>query len=154
MTNFFDRFTGRKPNDDEASPAQSAKERLKLVLTTDRTQISPEDLRKMQAEIVEVVQRYTNIDDFDVDVSLELRDRENFLVANVPLKNATHNNAHRARPTQPTVDEPVIEESVDAYEDEPEPYASQEAHDDTEPNRAEAKGAPTGFHLDDDEGTD
>ena len=80
MSNFIDRFMGRKP-----SPAQSAKDRLKLVLVTDRTTISPEDLRKMQTEILQIIQKYCRVREEDVNMKFEQRERENYLVADIPL---------------------------------------------------------------------
>ena len=58
MASFFDRlFGGRK---DEAS-ADQARERLKLVLVTDRSEISPEHLAQMQDEIIEFIKSYLNV---------------------------------------------------------------------------------------------
>jgi len=81
MTNFMDRFMGRKP-----APAQQAKDRLKLVLVTDRTTISPEDLRKMQNEILDVIRKYCRVSEDDVHLKFEQRERDNYLVADIPLK--------------------------------------------------------------------
>ena len=80
MSSFMDRLLGRKP-----TPAQSAKDRLKFVLVTDRTTISPEDLRKMQDEILDVIRKYCRINEDAVDMKFEQRDRENYLVADIPL---------------------------------------------------------------------
>jgi cell division topological specificity factor len=82
MASFFDRlFGGRK---DDAS-AELARERLKLVLVTDRSEISPEHLAQMQNEILEVIKRYLNVTEGQVHIKLEQRERKNYLVANIPL---------------------------------------------------------------------
>lgn len=80
MSNFFDRLIGRKH-----SAASEAKDRLKFVLVTDRTSISPEDLRNMQREIIEVIKKYCRVSDDAVELKLEQRERENYLVADIPL---------------------------------------------------------------------
>ena len=80
MSSFMDRLMGRKP-----SPAQSAKERLKLVLVTDRTTISPEDLNNMQREILEIIRKYCRVNEDAVELKFEQRERENYLVADIPL---------------------------------------------------------------------
>jgi cell division topological specificity factor len=80
MSSFMDRFMGRKP-----TPAEAAKDRLKFVLVTDRTTISPEDLRKMQSEILDVIRKYCRVNEDAVDMKFEQRDRENYLVADIPL---------------------------------------------------------------------
>jgi len=81
VSNIIDRLMGRKTT----SPAQSAKDRLKLVLVTDRTSIPPEDLRKMQQEILEVIRKYCRVDEDEVELKFEQRERENFLVADIPI---------------------------------------------------------------------
>lgn len=83
MNSFMERFTGRKP-----TPAQSAKDRLKFVLVTDRTAITPEELRKMQMEILDVIRKYCRIKEEAVEMKFEQRDRENYLVADIPLSTA------------------------------------------------------------------
>jgi hypothetical protein len=41
----------------------------------------------MQAEIIEVIKKYCRIVESDVDIKLEQRQRENYLVADIPLAN-------------------------------------------------------------------
>jgi cell division topological specificity factor len=81
MSSFIDRFMNRK----QSTPAQSAKDRLKFVLVTDRTTITPEELKRMQAEILDVIRKYCRINEDDVEMKFEQRDRESFLVADIPL---------------------------------------------------------------------
>ena len=80
MSSFLARLLGRR-----SSPAQFAKDRLKLVLVTDRTSILPEDLEKMQAEILAVIRKYCLVDEEAVNLKFEQRERDNFLVANIPI---------------------------------------------------------------------
>lgn len=81
MNNFLDRLLGRK---DQRS-AKTALERLQFVLVTDRSQLTPEQLRQMQAEILDVIRKYCKIDEGAVEMKLEARERENYLVADIPL---------------------------------------------------------------------
>ena len=69
----------------EAS-ANTARERLQLVLAHDRTDLSPDLLDQMRREILEVVAKYVEIDLDDGAVSLETEDRMTALVANLPIK--------------------------------------------------------------------
>lgn len=82
MASLFDRFMGRK----DPTSADLARERLKLVLVTDRSDLSPEKLEQLQAEIIHVIQKYLRIDGDAVLVNIEQRDRKMYLVANVPLE--------------------------------------------------------------------
>jgi cell division topological specificity factor len=81
MASFLERLLGRR----EPSSAEMARERLKLVLVTDRSDIAPEKLEQMQAEIIQVIKRYLKIDEAQVHIKLEQRARENYLVADIPL---------------------------------------------------------------------
>ena len=63
-----------------------ARERLQLVLAHDRSDLNPELLEQMRREILEVVQRYVEIDLEGCDVSLETEDRVTALLANLPIK--------------------------------------------------------------------
>ena len=90
LFDFIQRLLGRqKPS------GTMAKERLQLVLAHDRSDLNPELLEQMRREILEVVQRYVEIDIEEGDVSLETEDRVTALVANLPIK--------RARPLQALV---------------------------------------------------
>ncbi len=68
--------------------ATTARERLQLVLAHDRSDINPELLERMRLEILEVVQKYVEIDIESGDVSLTTDDRVTALVANLPIRRA------------------------------------------------------------------
>jgi cell division topological specificity factor len=93
LLDFIHRLLGR-----QAPSANTARQRLQLVLAHDRSDLNPELLEQMRREILEVVQRYVEIDLEIGDVSLETEDRVTVLVANLPIK--------RAR-TLPPRDEPT-----------------------------------------------
>ncbi len=81
MTGLFERFFGRGKD----RSAKRAMERLQFVLVTDRSQLSPEQLRQMQAEILGVIRKYCHIDEGAAEMKLEMRERMNYLVADIPL---------------------------------------------------------------------
>jgi cell division topological specificity factor len=68
--------------------ATTARERLQLVLAHDRSDLNPELLERMRLEILEVVQKYVEIDIESGDVSLTTDDRVTALVANLPIRRA------------------------------------------------------------------
>ncbi len=70
----------------QQSSANTAKERLQLVLAHDRSDLSPELLDQMRREILNVVAKYVEIDMDEGAVSLETEDRMTALVANLPIK--------------------------------------------------------------------
>lgn len=83
LFDFIQRLLGlQKPS------ATMAKERLQLVLAHDRSDLNPELLEQMRREILEVVQKYVEIDLEGGDVSLATEDRVTALVANLPIRRA------------------------------------------------------------------
>lgn len=86
MADFFNRMLGRNSSEEKGS-GTTAKDRLKMVLTHDRIQVSPEKLNEMRAEIIAVIAKYVpEIDPDSVDVSIEQTDRfNNRIVAQIPF---------------------------------------------------------------------
>lgn len=80
MNNFFNRLTGRQPASKEV-----AKDRLKLVLIHDRTDISPAVMEMMKDEIIAVISKHVDIDRNGVDIKLTQEDHESRLVADIPI---------------------------------------------------------------------
>jgi cell division topological specificity factor len=80
--NFLSRLLGRR----EPSSSEIAKERLQLVLSYDRAQISPGMLDKLKDEIIAVISRHVDIDAEGVEVTFSDGVRESRLEAHIPLR--------------------------------------------------------------------
>ncbi|SJZ92950.1 cell division topological specificity factor MinE [Selenihalanaerobacter shriftii] len=63
-----------------------AKERLKLVLIHDRINISPELLEDMEADLIEVISKYVEIEQENLNIDLDKDNESMALVANIPVK--------------------------------------------------------------------
>ncbi len=85
----------------QAASADTAKQRLQLVLAHDRSDLNPELLERMRREILEVVSRYVEIDLEEGDVSLATEDRVTALVANLPIRRARPLAELGAPPSEP-----------------------------------------------------
>ena len=94
----------------EAS-ANTARERLQLVLAHDRTDLSPDLLDQMRREILEVVAKYVEIDFEDGAVSLETEDRMTALVANLPIKRTLNGKIKLIEPSHPPKENSQEEDS-------------------------------------------
>jgi cell division topological specificity factor len=66
--------------------AQSAKERLQLVLTHDRTDMTPAELSALKDDLIEVISRHIDIDPEAVMIDIAREGRAQRLVADIPLK--------------------------------------------------------------------
>lgn len=90
MLNFL-----RRPR--QASSAESAKERLQILLSHERTdRSSPEYLPMLQRDILEVIQRYMRVGDDGVDIKLERGDELSTLEINIELPEQSTRRARGA----------------------------------------------------------
>jgi cell division topological specificity factor len=81
MTDWLSRLLGREPKS-----ADKAKERLKLVLIHDRTDLSPGNLEALKDEMIGVISKYIEIDPAAVTIEMAQEGREQRLVADIPLR--------------------------------------------------------------------
>lgn len=84
MSGFFDFLSGKKTSSKEV-----AKERLKVVLTHDRTDIPPAVMEQLRDEIIELIAKYVDFDREAVDIRLDREERISHLIAEIPLRDAT-----------------------------------------------------------------
>ncbi len=88
MASWIDWLTGKQDKS-----AEKAKERLKLVLIHDRTDLSDETLGKMKDEILKVISKYLEIDSAAVNIRVAQEGREQRLMADIPIKSARRKRA-------------------------------------------------------------
>lgn len=79
MANWFMRVSGR------GRSAKRAKDRLKLVLIHDRTNLTSETLEKLKVDLLDAISRHVAIDRKAVKIRITHDGREQKLVANIPL---------------------------------------------------------------------
>ncbi len=70
----------------QQSSGEIARERLRLVLTHDRTNIPPGLLDVLKDEIIAVISKHIPIDPDGVEVNFTQSKRESRLVADIPLQ--------------------------------------------------------------------
>ena len=67
-----------------------AHDRLKVVLIHDRAHVSPEVMDNRKNDIIKVISNYMDINQKDMDISLENDDNSVALVANIPVNRMKH----------------------------------------------------------------
>jgi len=80
MSDWLKRITGQPNSADEA------KERLKLVLIHDRTDINPDVMEKLKDDLLKTISHHVAIDPDSVKITMMHEGREQRLVADIPLK--------------------------------------------------------------------
>ena len=92
LTTFFKRVLKQGPTADESSK-DTAKERLHLVLMQDRANVSADFLDLMKQEIIDVIKKYIEVDEKEIDVRFTNKANEDgttgapALYANIPIVN-------------------------------------------------------------------
>jgi cell division topological specificity factor len=88
MSTFLDRLLNRP-----SKSADQAKERLKLVLIHDRTDLTPGALEAMKDELIAIISKYIDIDPNAVRIDMSQEGREQRLIADIPLRSANKRRA-------------------------------------------------------------
>ena len=81
MDMLFGRKAGRK-----GKSADVAKDRLRLVLIHDRTDMTAEAMDSLKNDLLAVISRYVEIDPKAVNIGMTQEGREQRLIADIPLK--------------------------------------------------------------------
>lgn len=81
MANFLDRLINRQPKS-----AVQAKERLKLVLIHDRSEVPPGVIELIKDDIIQVISRRVEIDVDSVRVEMSQEGRQQRLIADIPIR--------------------------------------------------------------------
>jgi cell division topological specificity factor len=79
---FFDFLTKDK---NKKGSKNIAKDRLKLVLVHDRASMSPELMEALRRELIEVISKYVDVDNNNIEVELNDYNNQATLVANIPI---------------------------------------------------------------------
>jgi cell division topological specificity factor len=80
MANFINRIFSQEP-----SSADKAKERLRLVLINDRTDLSATALESLKDDLLDVLSRYIKIDAKSMRIDITQDGRQQRLIADIPI---------------------------------------------------------------------
>ncbi len=80
MANFINRIFSQEP-----SSAAKAKDRLRLVLINDRTDLSAAVLESLKDDLLDVLSRYIQIDPKSMKIDITQEGRQQRLIADIPI---------------------------------------------------------------------
>jgi cell division topological specificity factor len=86
---FLDKLFGKK------NSADSAKERLQLVLIHDRTDLTPAELESLRDDLIATISRHVEIDSSSMQFGVEHDGRSQRLVADIPIKSTSNRRSSR-----------------------------------------------------------
>ena len=127
LTSFFKKVVKNNPKLEESSSLSkdAAKERLHLVLVQDRANVSADFLDLMKQEIIDVIKKYVDIDENEIDVRLTNQANDDgtngapALYANIPIiniKNGVIGEKMREQGSQMTIEDLVNNEGEETKE--------------------------------------
>lgn len=71
---------------DSDSSKNIAKERLQFILIHDRIKLSPEEMKSLKKDLLEVLSNYIEVDDRRIKMEVDRSEGMTALVANFPIK--------------------------------------------------------------------
>ena len=81
LMDFLNKIFGKE----NSSSKNVAKERLRLVLVHDRSNVSPHLLEALKEDLIKVISDYMEIDENSLEVNLDSSDDSVALIANIPV---------------------------------------------------------------------
>jgi cell division topological specificity factor len=87
MFDIVDFITRMFKKDKQEDARSRARERLKLVLVSDRSAMSPQMMEALREELIQVISRYMTIDISSMEIGLERNEGSVALAANIPIIN-------------------------------------------------------------------
>ena len=126
ILNFFKKLKKSESNKETNGSKNTAKERLHLVLMQDRANVSADFLELMKQEIIEVIKKYIEVDEKEIDVRLtnEVKDDGTTgapsLYANIPIVNIRNDMKKEVEENKENKDNKSDDKEESAYEEEKE----------------------------------
>jgi cell division topological specificity factor len=90
-------FGARGEHFKDVPSGQTAKERLAFILVHDRVDIGPGKMDQMRQDIIEVIKKYFEINESQIELKLENEEGSTALLATIPINSSPGRNGKMAR---------------------------------------------------------
>lgn len=119
---FYNKVIGffRRTEETEESSKDVARNRLRVVLMQDRTNLTPELMEKMRKELVELLSKYVEMDKEALELNLEQEGDQMALMLSIPVLRAKEESEIIAEDNKDSEDDSETQEESDDSEDEDE----------------------------------
>ncbi|MFW5962287.1 MAG: cell division topological specificity factor MinE [bacterium] len=87
MLEFFKKVFGQEDDSKDI-----AKQRLQFVLVQDRIKLSPQQTKDLKRDLLEVISKYIDIDDQNIEMEINRKEDMMALLANFPVHRARSKN--------------------------------------------------------------
>jgi len=137
-------FKGLGKNNKEANSKDAAKERLHLVLMQDRANVSADFLDLMRQEIIEVIKKYIDVDEKEIDVRLTNKTNEDgtngapALYANIPIVSIKNENKKNIESSNEKEEKEAVDNSSKEKKEEVEKEENIEEKEENKKEEAQA----------------
>ena len=144
IMNFFKKLSKKEGQNETKKNKDEAKERLHLVLMQDRANVSADFLDMMRQEIIDVIKKYIEVDEKEIDVTLTNKSNGDgttgvpALYANIPIRSIKNDLVQNTNKVTKKDEDEAKENIKNKKEDDKENNEVEENKEDNE-NKTEGK---------------
>ena len=140
LQNFYNKIIGffrQAETEQQESSKDTARNRLKVVLMQDRTNLTPELMERMRKEMVELLSKYVEMDKEALELDLEQDGEQVALMLSIPVIRAKDEEEIKAALEEEDKKKAALEKASEEADDESEEESDDEVDDDIDEDESE-----------------
>lgn len=141
LQNFYNKIIGffrQAETEQQESSKDTARNRLKVVLMQDRTNLTPELMERMRKEMVELLSKYVEMDKEALELDLEQDGEQVALMLSIPVIRAKDEEEIKAALEEEDKKKAALKEALeDESDEESDDEADEESDDDIDEDESE-----------------
>ena len=140
LQNFYNKIIGffrQAETEQQESSKDTARNRLKVVLMQDRTNLTPELMERMRKEMVELLSKYVEMDKEALELNLEQDGEQVALMLSIPVIRAKDEEEIKAALEEEDKKKAALEKASEEADEESEEESDDEVDDDIDEDESE-----------------
>ncbi len=140
LQNFYNKIIGffrQAETEQQESSKDTARNRLKVVLMQDRTNLTPELMERMRKEMVELLSKYVEMDKEALELDLEQDGEQVALMLSIPVIRAKDEEEIKAALEEEDKKKAALEKASEEADEESEEESDDEVDDDIDEDESE-----------------